>query len=124
MWLTFESGGLVLLVYIDLVVVSLEMVFVIRDATLHSVSLMEEIVDLKDDELSAPQCCSMCVLPICMHVLWPCIQGVVCVYIHPIQCPHVLMCQVLLHCAPSLPAEWSLVDANQGYTGGVEWEEE
>ena len=54
MWLTFESGGLVLLVYIDLVVVSLEMVFVIRDATLHSVSLMEEIVDLKDDELSAP----------------------------------------------------------------------
>ena len=34
MWLTFESGGLVLLVYIDLVVVSLEMVFVIRDATL------------------------------------------------------------------------------------------
>ena len=62
MWLTFESGGLVLLVYIDLVVVSLEMVFVIRDATLHSVSLMEEIVDLKDDELSPPQCCSMCVL--------------------------------------------------------------
>ena len=44
MWLTFESGGLVLLVYIDLVVVSLEMVFVIRDATLHSVNLMEEIV--------------------------------------------------------------------------------
>ena len=41
-------------------VVSLEMVFVIRDATLHTVSLMEEIVDLKDDELSAPQCCSMC----------------------------------------------------------------
>ena len=35
-------------------VVSLEMVFVIRDATLHTVSLMEEIVDLKDDELSAP----------------------------------------------------------------------
>ena len=32
MWLTFESGGLVLLVCIDLVVVSLEMVFVIRDA--------------------------------------------------------------------------------------------
>ena len=80
MWLTFESGGLVLLVYIDLVVVSLEMVFVIRDATLHSVGLMEEIVDLKDDELSAPQCCSMFVLPICMHVLWPCIQGIVCVY--------------------------------------------
>ena len=69
MWLTFESGGLVLLVYIDLVVVTLEMVFVIRDATLHSVSLMEEIVDLKDDELSVPQCCPMCVLPICMHVL-------------------------------------------------------
>ena len=22
-----------------------------------------------------------------------------------------------------LPAEWSLVDANQGYTGGVEWED-
>ena len=41
MWLTFESGGLVLLVCIDLVVVSLEMVFVTRDATLHSVSLME-----------------------------------------------------------------------------------
>ena len=68
------------MVYIDLVVVSLEMVFVIRDATLHSVSLMEEIVDLKDDELSPPQCCSMCVLPICMHVLWPCIQGIVCVH--------------------------------------------
>ena len=68
-WLTFESGGLVLLVYIDLVMVSLEMVIVIRDATLHSVSLMEEIVDLKDDELSAPQCCLMCVLPICIHVL-------------------------------------------------------
>ena len=67
MWLTFESGGLVLLVYRDLVVVSLEMLFVTRDATLHSVSLMEEIVDLKDDELSAPQCCSMCVLPICVH---------------------------------------------------------
>ena len=91
MWLTFESGGLVLLVYIDLVVVSLEMVFVIRDATLHSVSLMEEIVDLKDDELSAPQCCSMCVLPICMQ---------------------------------PLPAECSLIDTNQGYTGGIEWEEE
>ena len=108
--------------YIDLVVVSLEMVFVIRDATLHSVSLMEEIVDLKDDELSAPQCCSMCVLPICMHVLWPCIQGIVhvCLFIPS----NVLMCQVLLHCAPSLPAERSLVDANQGYTGGVEWEEE
>ena len=82
MWLTFESGGLVLLVYIDLVMVSLEMVFVIRDATLHSVSLMEEIVDLKDDELSAPpQFCPMCVLPICMYVLWPCIQGTVCSFI-------------------------------------------
>ena len=43
MWLTFESGSLVLSVYIDLVVVSLEMLFVIRDAILHSVSLMEEI---------------------------------------------------------------------------------
>ena len=67
------------LVYIDLVVVSLEMVFVIRDATLHSVSLMEEIVDLKDDELSAPQYYSMCVLPICMHVMWPCIYTRYCV---------------------------------------------
>ena len=45
MWLTFESGGLVLLIHLDLVVVSLEMLFVIRDATLHSVSLMEEIVE-------------------------------------------------------------------------------
>ena len=71
--------------YIDLVVVSLEMVFVTKDATLHSVSLMEGIVDLKDDELSVPQCCSMCVLLICMHVLWPCIQGIVCVYSsHPV----------------------------------------
>ena len=80
-------------------------------------------MDLKDDELSAPQCCSMCTFPFvymyCGHV-----YKVLCVFIHPIQCPHVLMCQVLLHCAPSLPAEWSLVDANQGYTGGVEWEEE
>ena len=39
--------GLVLLVYTDLVVVSLEMVFVIRDATLHSVSLMEEMLNIK-----------------------------------------------------------------------------
>ena len=61
MWLTFESGGLVLLVYIDLVVVFLEIGFGIRDVhvTLHSVSLMKEIVDLKDDELSAPQCFEM-----------------------------------------------------------------
>ena len=68
-------------IYVDLVVLSLEMVFVIRDAKLHSVSLMEEIVDLKDDELSAPQCCSMCVLPICMHAMCPCIQGTVCSFI-------------------------------------------
>ena len=105
MWLTFESGGLVLLVYIDLVVVSLEMVFVIRDATLHSVSL-EEIVDLKDDVLSAPpppQCCSMCVLPICMHVLWPCIQGVVCVYSsHPMSpCSNVSSAPPLCSLSPS-----------------------
>ena len=60
----YVSGGLVLLVYIDLVVVSLEMLFVIRDATLHSVSLMEEIVDLKDDQLSVLY--NVCVLPICM----------------------------------------------------------
>ena len=101
MWLTFESGGLVLLVYIDLV--SLEMVFVIRDATLHSVSLMEEIVDLKDDELSAPQCCSMCVLPICMHVLWPCIQGIVCVYSsHPLSpCSNVSSAPLLCSLSPS-----------------------
>ena len=119
-------GGLVLLVYIDLVVVSLEMVFVIRDATctLHCVSLMEEIVDLKDDELSAPQCCSMCVLPICMHVLWPCIQGIVCVYSsHPMS-PSSNVSSAPPLCSFSLPAEWSLVDANQGYTGGVEWEGE
>ena len=102
-WLTFESGGLVLLVYIDLVVVSLEMVFVIRDATLHSVNLMEEIVDLKDDELSAPQCCSMCVLPICMHVLWPCIQGIVCVYSsHPMSpCSNVSGAPPLCSLSPS-----------------------
>ena len=123
MWLTFESGGLVLLVCIDLVVVSLEMVFVIRDPTLHSVSLMEEIVDLKDDELSALSVVQ------CVHFPFVCmycghVYKVLCVFIHPIQCPHVLMCQVLLRCAPSLPAEWSLVDANQGYTEGVEWEEE
>ena len=123
MWLTFESGGLVLLVYIDLVVVSLEMVFVIRDATLHSVSLMEEIVDLKNDELSVPSVVQCVYFPfVCMYCGH--VYKVLCVFIHPIQCPHVLMCQVLLHCAPSLPAKWSLVDANQGYTGGVEWEEE
>ena len=82
-------------------------------------------MDLKDDELSAPQCCSMCVQ--CVYHLYACTVAMYtryCVFIHPIQCPHVLMCQELLHCAPSLPAEWSLVDANQGYTGGVEWEEE
>ena len=103
MWLTFESGGLVLLVYIDLVVVSLEMVFVIRDATLHSVSFMEEIVDLKDDELSPPQCCSMCVLPICVHVLWPCIQGIVCVYSsHPMSpCSNVSSAPLLCSLSPS-----------------------
>ena len=68
MWLTFESGGLVLLIYIDLVVVSLEMMFVIRDATLHSVSLMEEIVDLKDDELSAPSVVQCVYFPfVCMY---------------------------------------------------------
>ena len=105
-------------------VVSLEMVFVIRGATLHSVSLVEEIVDLKDDDLSAPQCCSMCVLPIYMHVLWPCIQGIVRVYSsHPVSsCSNVSSAPPL--CSFSLPAEWSLVDANRGYTGGVEWEEE
>ena len=102
-WLTFESGGLVLLVYIDLVVVSLEMLFVIRDATLHSVSLMEEIVDLKDDELSAPQCCSMCVLPISMHVLCSCIQGIVCVYSsHPMSpCSKVSSAPPLCSLSPS-----------------------
>ena len=120
---TLESGGLVLLVYIDLVVVSLEMVFVIRGATLHSVSLMEEIVDLKDDELSAPSVVQCVYFPfICMYSGH--VYKVLCVFIHPIQCPHVLMCQVLLRCAPSPPAEWSLVDANQGYTGRIEWEEE
>ena len=100
-WLTFESGGL--LVYMDLVVVSLEVVFVIRDATLHSVSLVEEIVDLKDDDLSAPQCCSMCVLPICMHVLWPCIQGIVCVYSsHPMSpCSNVSSAPPLCSLSPS-----------------------
>ena len=77
----------VYVLYIALVVVSLEMVFVIKDATLHSVSLMEEIVDLKDDELSALQCCLMCVLPICMHVLWPCIQGIACVFFIPSNVP-------------------------------------
>ena len=89
--------------YIDLVVVSLEMVFVIRDATLHSVSLMEEIVDLKDDELSDPQCCSMCVLPICMHVLWPCTQGIVCVYSsHPMSpCSNVSSAPPLCSLSPS-----------------------
>ena len=70
MWLTLRVVDLSFnLVYIDLVVVSLEMVFVIRDATLHSVSLMEEIVDLKDDELSAPQYYSMCV---CNSHLYAC----------------------------------------------------
>ena len=39
MWLTFESGGLVLLIYIDLVVVSLEMLFVIREMTHCTVSV-------------------------------------------------------------------------------------
>ena len=103
MWLTFESGGLFLLVGIGLVVVSLEMVFMTRDATLHSVSLMEEIVDLKDDELSAPQCCSMCVLPIYMHVLWPCIQGIVCVHSsHPISlCSNVSSAPPLCSLFPS-----------------------
>ena len=88
---------------INLVVVSLEMMFVIRDATLHSVSLMEEIVDLKDDELSAPQCCSMCVLPNCMHVLWPCIQGIVCVYSsHPMSpCSNVSSAPPLCSLSPS-----------------------
>ena len=91
------------MVYIDLVVVSLEMLFVIRDPTLHSVSLMEEIVDLKDDELSAPQCCSMCVLPICMHILWPCIQGIVCVYSsHPMSpCSNVSSAPPLCSLSPS-----------------------
>ena len=100
---TLESGGLVILVCIDLVVVSLEMVFVIRDVTLHSVSLMEEIVDLKDDDLSAPQCCSMCVLLICMHVLWPCIQGIVCVYSsHPMSpCSNVSSAPPLCSLSPS-----------------------
>ena len=98
------------------------MVFVIRDATLHSVSLMEEIVDLKDDELSAPPSVVQCVhFPfVCMYCGH--VYKVLCVFIHPIQCPHVLMCQVLLRCAHSLSQlnAWSLVDTNQGYTGGVE----
>ena len=115
--------GLVLLVYIDLVVVSLEMMFVIRDATLHSVSLMEQIVDLKDDDCQPPSVVQCVYFPfVCMYCDY--VYKVLCVFIHPIQCPHVIMCQVLLCCAPSLPAEWSLVDAKQGYTGGVEWEEE
>ena len=76
----------------------------IRDATLHSVSLMEEIVDLKDDELSAPQCCSMCVLPMCMHVLWPCIKGIVCVYSsHPMSpCSNVSSAPPLCSLSPQL----------------------
>ena len=50
-------------------VVSLEMVFVIRDATLHSVSLMEEIVDLKDDELSALSVVQCVYFPfVCMYI--------------------------------------------------------
>ena len=101
MWLTFESGGLVLLEYIDLVVVSLEMVFVIRDATLHSVSLMEEIVDLKDVELSATQCCSMCVLPICMYCGH--VYNVLCVYSsHPMSpCSNVSNAPSLCSLSPS-----------------------
>ena len=96
--------GLVLLVYIDLVVVSLEMVFVIRDATLHSVSLMEQIVDLKDDDCQPPSVVQCVYFPfVCMYCGH--VYKVLCVFIHPIQCPHVIMCQVLLRCAPSLPAE-------------------